>query len=758
MRRERRLNRRLRLGLGAVAALLAVAVVAGGIAFTARDRANVAAAAAEQQARVADARRLGAEALRSDAIDQSLLLAAAGVSLEDSVDTRNNLLATLDRAPALVSSARSAGRVFHMSVNTATDQLAVMAADGVGLELYDGPTLRRVPVPENLIGGSVVARPDGQGFAATISGDLVEDGVEPPVLLLDRNGARSTVQLGGIPPGYHVLDMGFPRRWYLGYSPTSRWFTVSLVRMPEDGRTLTFVWDLESPSRPVATLKLGHVGSAPTISPDGRTLYSGEFGPRNTAGRLLVTDIPSGRTRRVLTPADLGVRLLDDVLAQSPDGRTLAVGAGDEAVLVDTATLEPRSRLSGQGLTQALAFSPDGTHVAAGGDRLTVWDVTGAKPVEVLAQDGDADDPQFSRDGKTLYTMTVAGLVQAWDVAGEKRFLQTRRGEYLDWADYWGRFSPDRQKIAYVAVGPRFRVRDVTTGKLFPEVTPEMAQGPYNDIAWHPDSTILNTTSGDPLVATWDSTTGRQLAASRLAPPPSVEGAAVAFFSLDGTRLLVGSTEGRLHVLNARTLLPVREPIQVYETDEGDADPRAIENFVPSGDLRTVYLNDAIVDYVAGTARPVPDLGFPVVDLYPSPDGKRLIVGTGSTGVGLLDATTMKWISRPNPAQAGLVGVDTAWSDDGSLVASINEGRLSHWEGKTGAYLGTVAVTWAGSPAFSADDKQLFLAGDDGSVLTWNLDPHTWTTTACRLAGRALTEQEWHTYLPNRAFRPTCAS
>ena len=139
----------------------------------------------------ADARRLGAEALRSDAIDQSLLLAAAGVSLEDSVDTRTNLLATLDRAPALVSSARSAGRIFHMSVNAATDQLAVMAADGVGLELYDGPTLRRVPVPENLIGGSVVARPDGQGFAATISGDLVEDGVEPPVLLLDRNGARS---------------------------------------------------------------------------------------------------------------------------------------------------------------------------------------------------------------------------------------------------------------------------------------------------------------------------------------------------------------------------------------------------------------------------------------------------------------------------------------------------------------------------------------------------------------------------------------
>ena len=52
VRRERRLNRRLRLGLGAVAALLAVAVVAGGDRLHRADRANVAAAAAEQQARV----------------------------------------------------------------------------------------------------------------------------------------------------------------------------------------------------------------------------------------------------------------------------------------------------------------------------------------------------------------------------------------------------------------------------------------------------------------------------------------------------------------------------------------------------------------------------------------------------------------------------------------------------------------------------------------------------------------------------------
>ncbi len=757
--RERRLNQRLRLGLGGVAALLAVSIIAGALALTARNQADQEAAAAAGQARVADARRLGAEALRSGDLDKSLLLAAAGVALDDSVDTRTNLLATLDRAPALASSARSTGRIYHQAVNTATGQVAVMAADGVGLELYDGATLRRVSVPEKLVGGSVVARPDGNGYAVTISGDLVEKG-QPPAVLLDRTGARSAVQLGGIPAQYYFLDLGFPRRWYLGYSPNSRWFTATMIHLQDEQPPHTFVWDLRSPNEPAAVLSLGMVGSAPTISPDGRTLYSAAFdeSPSPHGGTLLVTDVASGKTRRTLPADELGVIGLDDVLAQSPDGRTLAVGAGVEVVLVDTASLKPRARLSGQGVTQGLAFSPDGTHLAATGERLMVWDVSGAEPVEVLSQAGEVDDPGFSGDGKTLYTKTTAGLVQAWDLVGDRRFLSARPVEHLDWPDYWARFSPDRSKVGYTSVGPRFRVRDVVTGKLGPAVAPAMGQGGYNDIAWHPDSTTLNITSGDPWVRTWDSTTGRQLAERRLAQPPSTEAAAVAFFSLDGKYLLVGSTEGRLHVLDARTLAPTRKPIQVYEKAKGQPDAQDVENFVPSGDRHTVWIDDAIVDYVAGTVRPMPDLGFPVVYLFPSPDGKRLIVGTGPTGTGLLDAKTLRWISRPSASQAGLVGYYAAWSEDGSLVASVNEGRLSYWDGRSGALLGTATVGWEGDPSFSKDGKQLLFAGTDGSVVTWELDPRSWVAAACRLAGRPLTEQEWHNYLPKRRFQPVCQS
>jgi WD40 repeat protein len=287
-----------------------------------------------------------------------------------------------------------------------------------------------------------------------------------------------------------------------------------------------------------------------------------------------------------------------------------------------------------------------------------------------------------------------------------------------------------------------------------------LAQGRWIDLAWHPDSRVLTIVTGDPVVRTWDSTTGGQLAEQRLAPPPSTEGAAFAWFSLDGKFLLVGSSAGLLHVLDARTLAPTRDPIQVYEKQEGEPQPRALELFWPSGDRRTVWLSDAVVDYVAGTVRPVPDLGFPVVNLSPSPDGKRVLVDTGPTGVGLLDATSLQWISRPSAAQAGLVGgYFTTWSDDGSLVASSDfDGRLSYWDGRTGAHLGTVTVAGEGDVGFSQHNQRLLFAGDDGSVLTWDLDPRSWIAAACRLAGRTLTEQEWRTYLPDRPFEPVCQS
>jgi WD40 repeat protein len=154
----------------------------------------------------------------------------------------------------------------------------------------------------------------------------------------------------------------------------------------------------------------------------------------------------------------------------------------------------------------------------------------------------------------------------------------------------------------------------------------------------------------------------------------------------------------------------------------------------------------------------MPDLGATPTQLAASPDGSRLLVDLGETGVGLLDAASMTWISRPNAAQAKLMGYYTRFSDDGTLVASVSEGKLSHWDARTGAYLGSATVGVDGDAAFTKDNRQILFAGSDGSLLTWTIDPKSWLAKACQLAGRPLTEQEWRDYLPDRPFSPVCDS
>ena len=106
-RRARRTNRRLRTLLGAVLALLALAGGAGALFLGQRDQAR-------REARAADARHLGAQALVEPDLDRALLLARQGVALEDSVETRSNLLAALMRSPAAVA----VSRVGHGRLNS----------------------------------------------------------------------------------------------------------------------------------------------------------------------------------------------------------------------------------------------------------------------------------------------------------------------------------------------------------------------------------------------------------------------------------------------------------------------------------------------------------------------------------------------------------------------------------------------------------------------------------------------------------------
>ena len=81
-------------------------------------------------AAVADARRVGAQALVVEDIDQSLLLAVEGVRLDDSTDTRANLLAALSRSPELIGSTRGDGSGF-ISLELSPDRAGRRSRSGI---------------------------------------------------------------------------------------------------------------------------------------------------------------------------------------------------------------------------------------------------------------------------------------------------------------------------------------------------------------------------------------------------------------------------------------------------------------------------------------------------------------------------------------------------------------------------------------------------------------------------------------------------
>ena len=121
---------------------------------------------------VADARRLGAEALRSTAPDLALLLAVAGTRLDDSPDTRNNLSAVLDRSPELIG----VSKVRHpiaMSVRPDGRAVAVTGWD-IGVTLVNPETRKEVARNHDIPFIGVKFNPNGTQLAVAVNVFMAE--------------------------------------------------------------------------------------------------------------------------------------------------------------------------------------------------------------------------------------------------------------------------------------------------------------------------------------------------------------------------------------------------------------------------------------------------------------------------------------------------------------------------------------------------------------------------------------------------------
>jgi WD40 repeat protein/DNA-binding SARP family transcriptional activator len=745
--RRRVAHRRLQGLLVALAGLLLLAVLAGAVALSQRGEARDAAQAA-------DAQRLGAQALIDDHLEHALLLARAGVALDDSPATRSSLLAVLQRSPAALSVLRGDGPPLIPAALSPDGRLLAVGGDDGTVTVFDARNRSVVGKPYVLRDGLVqklVFSPDGTTLA--VGGHEPQN--EPPGALVDlidpRTGVRRLrVKLPRFPGGslWVVLSIAF--------APGGRDLVVQQSHNAAPDAPPSVLWRVNGRTGgldggPLRVGRIGPMGASATG--DGRFLYV--TSPRDDATWKL-----DARRLRLLERFPVG----DLAGAVSPDGLRFALGSERGGVRV----LDLRSRrvthFAGRhsASVNAMRFTPDGrTLVTSGGDgEVIAWDVAaGAIRESFSGHTGQVWGLAISADGRTLVSAGLDGRAIVWDLAGDRRldrhFSAGRPFRAGDGDDYPVApvLAPDGRELALTQSDGSVELVDTTTLQSRRRV--RALDGFAAAAAYSPDGRTLTVSGEGGQVRMLDARSLRPLRPDLIGLRATSQALA---FSPDGRLLAAGSNEAgstpgdvRVWDVRRRDLLPVR-----FGTAAGSlAFNRDGSQLAAAGVDQGTLIRDVRSGRLVRRLR---NQDFARTVAY-SPDGALLAVG-------LYDGKTELWATKSWKRVGRSLALHTArvlsidFSPDGqTLVTSSADGTIALWDVATQKPLGarlTLDPDVFVSAAFGAAGSHVFAVSQGGKGVRWDVRPASWSRRACLIAGRELTREEWREALPERSYARVC--
>jgi WD40 repeat protein len=735
----RRTNRRLRGLLAGVAVLLAAAVAGGIFAVIQRGEAREAETAQLAQ-------RLGVQALVEEDFDRAALLARQAVATDDTLQTRNSLLATLLRAPTILAIMHGEGDFLRGAAISPDGETLVVADSDQGLSFFDTARGERIGQPLRLPPWiwSVAYSPDGQTVAIAASWGIRIFDAETREVLAERIGAWRVAFTNDAAQLVIVDDLGGGARM--------RFLDAATL---EPSMTINGEGFLE-----VTAIKLGdfdYVAQFPepphfALAPDGRSVVTASVN-----GVLAWWDLESGEKTRTIE-----IATGHHALALSADGSTAAVGVDGGLQLVDLHTGEVRDAVDLLGVAPSwLAFSPDSSLIVSTGidGAVTLWDArTGRVRATLGSHAGSAQQPVFSPDGRTLYTVGHDGAAIAWDISGELglgRAFQFTEDDPAEDASRPGRFSPDGLLIAVGLEDEGIQLRDATT---LAALDPPLLEtgGEVSELAFAPDGRTLAAATANGMVTLWDVSTGSPRAGPFTTESEWIDGIAI---SPDGTTLATAGETG-VRLWDALT--------GVHLADlGGDGAWAGDVAFSPDGSTLAFVHGDggnaelwsvvrrSRIAMLDRKGRPGEHLGYAVAF---SPDGQTLVTAGLDPLVHFWDVETGTLARQLEAGGGGVQQLE--FSPDGTILA------VARWEPvavlldvTSGAQFGRRLTAGADKAMIdlSADGRALLLTHGSGEGAIWDLDPESWKRRACSIANRILTPEEWARFLPGRPYEPACA-
>jgi WD40 repeat protein len=486
-----------------------------------------------------------------------------------------------------------------------------------------------------------------------------------------------------------------------------------------------------------------------------------------TGKKTTILDLATGRRVRSY-PIGFGP------LALSPDGKTAAVGKGDEIRFLDLRTGKVTRGIGVEpGGTDQMAFTPDGqTLITSGEDGKTLlWDVRTRTVRDTFAgHAGPIHAQVISAHGSTLYTGSFDTNVLGWDLTGRRGFPASFPAIGTDPAQHaWTlAISPDSRTIAVgsttgkVALWNAKTLHRKRTLSAVPGLVGAVAFGrsgrdllvsgitsPSSSVlriwrlATHPRLVRSIAVHGLVTWVTW-SPDGRTVAATDAfdAQDPQTGGSVLEWDAATGRR--IGATVVRKK--------------GGYPTDVA---------FAPHGTSVAVggyQIGAEVLDPASGTVESrIPHIGLYTFGVSFSPDGTKLATTDWDGTLDVWNPATGKPIGAaiPDPDQG--VGQSVAWSPDGRTLALTDwSNTLRLFDVASRREVGPPFQLASGQDnqypyaAFTPDGTRVVVSDDTARTWVVPVSLRAWTAATCRIANRNLTRAEWREFLPGRRYRRLC--